>query len=488
MEARFLEAIIAYHKHETDRAIQILDELIQKEPEKKEYLEMKALTLKGTQSPEKTLEVYQRLYSIAAEADKGPYAYELGTVLTQLNRQSEAKPYFQKSIELHFNPIASHFYLGLGAFQQNNFIDAEKQFEIVAESDLVPFNVTGKYYLGICYLKLKNGSQGIQELVEVQHLTADSKPGEAVHTISEATEKMLVPFSKSQTFGNILFQTQYDSNVQQLPAGASNPVSGNNPSSLKLNLAGGGGYMTAPLNPIQWVFGYRMSYNYNLNRDTKGFEFFSNQFSVFANYHSLERTSTGLKMDGSFTFQNALSNPNNTQSSYQYQKYNSTIGAGPYVRHQLNRELRIEGELGVHKQNYYIDSQLSGTRWNGAVSLRSDRRDPYLNPGAHLTLEKNSTSGDSFYSSSYGVGLMNGMNLPNSLSVYQSFDFLFTGYSRNAQGRSDHNYTFRVNAAKFLSPKLSLLGDFSYTANLSTVSDVYTYHQVTTSFGVGYSL
>ncbi len=486
-ESRFAEAVVAYNKKQTAKAIQILDELVKVSPTRRDYLEMEALALKGTGDKKKSLEVYLKLYAVAPEAEKGPYAYEIGTLLTDTGKPQEARPYFEKAAELDFNPVPSHFYLGLNDYQASNFTSAENNFAFAADSDLYPFNVMSKYYLGIAYFKLLNGPQGVQELVDVHHMTGDLPNGDVLKTVHDATEKMLDPFKHGQWFGNLLIQSQYDSNVQLLPAGFSNPTSSSNPATFKMNLSAGGGYMTAPLDTIQWVAGYRASYNYNFNRDTQSFQFFTNNASLYANYNTLARTSGGIKLESSFSFQNALEDPTLPNSSYQYQKYNFLVGGGPYFRQQLDRIWKLEAELGIRKQKFYMDSNLSGTDYNGRVTFRSDYGSTYFNPGVSLLYENNRTDGDQFFYYSYGAGLLNTMGFAGALTVTETFDFIKANYSKSSPSRTDKNYALKVNVVKLLTSKLSALFDVGYITNSSTIPDAYSYHEFITSLGAGYT-
>jgi len=488
MESRFAEAVIAYNKRQTNKSLAILDELIQKAPDNREYLEMKALALKGTGDPKKSLEVYLRLYKVAKGAEKGPYAFELGTLYTALGNHKEAQAYFEKALELNFNKTASQFYLGLAAYQQANYADAEKNFSEVAQTTLAPFSVMAKYYLGISYFKLNNGSLGVQQLVAVRSETRDAKNGDLEKTIGDAANKMLDPFSRGQWFGNVVLQSQYDSNVQQLPTGYSNSTGTNNPATMKMNFSGGGGYMTAPLNTIQWVAGYRASYNYNLNSTTKGFEYFTNNASLYANYKALARTSAGLKIESSFAFQNTLTDGSDpTTGSYQYQKYNFTGGGGLYLHHQLNSAWKMEVEANARNQTFYTDPNLSGVDYTGRLSIHSDFGRRFFNPGASLVYENDRAKGDTFFYNAYGVGFSNTMNFPGAITFGQTLDLLFTGYSKDDPSRNDKNYTFRLNGVKLLSPKFSLLMDAGYIKNVSTQPDTFTYNEFETSLGIGYT-
>ncbi len=486
-EVRFAEAVIAYHRNQTDETLKILDELLSNDPKKREYLEMKALVLKDTKAPEKSLDVYLKLYETAAAGEQAPYAFEIATLLAQQNKMDDAAPYFQKAIDLDFNVAVSSFYLGLNLFQKANYVAAEKYLEVAADSQLMPFSVIGRYYLGICFFKLKSATLAIQELVDVRTQSRDAKSGDPVFAIAEATDKMLVPFSSGHWFGNLLLQSQYDSNIQQLPAGAVNQNGSSNPSTLKMMLSGGGGYMSAPVDPIQWVANYRAGYNYNFNSDTKSFEYFTNNASLYLNYRTLEKTSGGLKLESSFVFQNSLVDPTQLNGSYQYQKYNSTVGGGPYFRHQLNREWKLEAEVGLTSQHFYIDPRLTGTRYHANVLVQDDRRSQYFNPGASLLFEKNDTQGSQYLYSDIGIGLMNSMKFVGSISVIAEIDWMSTHYSQAVPIRSDQNFTFKLSGTKLLSDHYSLLCDLNYLTNSSNLASAYSYHQFTSSLGMGYS-
>jgi len=486
-ESRYDEAVIAYNKKQTQKALMILDELLGASPKNKEYLEMKALALKDKGDPKQSLSVYLRLYELATKSERGPYAFEVGSLYFQLGKLDLARPYFQKAADLKFNTVASEFYLGLLAFQNANYAEAEKNFLVASDSNLPPFTVMSRYYLGICYFKLNNGPQGVQQLVEVRKLTRGDNQDEATKTIGVAANKMLAPFALGQWFGNLVLQSQYDSNVQQLPAGAANPTGGTNPATMKMNFSGGGGYMTAPLNPIQFVAGYRATYNYNLNPSTKGFEYFTNDATMYLNYQALASTSAGIKMESTFAFQNSLVDPSNPTGAYSYQRYDFTYGGGAYYHWQLNRKWRLEAEVGARAQTFYSDPDLSGPDYTARVSLRSDLGRAYFNPGASLVFENDHAVSDEFYYSSTGVGLMNSMRFPGAITFLQSVDLLFSDYTKSSPVRLDKNLTVRLSGVKLLNPKFSLLADISYIDNNSTIATTYSYTEFLTSLGIGYT-
>ena len=124
-ESRYAEAVIAYNKKQTGEAVKILDELLKESPKNIEYLELKALALKGKGDEKASLTVYWMLYKEKPEKERGPYAYEIATILEKQKRTAEAKPYFLKSAELGFNVAASNLYIGLGEFNAGHYTDAE---------------------------------------------------------------------------------------------------------------------------------------------------------------------------------------------------------------------------------------------------------------------------------------------------------------------------------------------------------------------------
>jgi predicted Zn-dependent protease len=70
-ESRYAEAVIAFNKRKTEEAVKILNELLKESPLTVEYLELKALALKGKGDEKTSLEVYQQLYQAKPENERG---------------------------------------------------------------------------------------------------------------------------------------------------------------------------------------------------------------------------------------------------------------------------------------------------------------------------------------------------------------------------------------------------------------------------------
>ena len=490
-ESRYAEAVIAFNKKQTDEAVKILNELLVESPKNIEYLELKALALKGKGDEKESLKLYSDLYNAKPEKERGPYAFEIASILEKQKKTQEAKPYFEKSAELGFNVAASNLYIGLGAFNSALYAEAETFFNKITSCGIPEIELVAQYYISLCYFKMNASTRGVQELIEAKDvskkvLNSDSKNVNAKN-IFDASEKMLAPFSIGQWFGNAALMTQYDSNIQQLPAGSINTTATDNASTMKANFLAGIGYMSAPINTFQLVSGYRASYNKNFNSLTKGFEYFTNNASINLNYRALAKTTYSLKIDSNLVFQNSLIDPTNSKSGYENQKYNFTFGGGLAARHQLDRYWRAEAELNLHRQLYYADSNQSGQNSNINVSVRRTGGDSYFNPGISALFENNKANGNLNYYNAYGLGLSNFMTLSSTLTLNEGIDFLFTNYTKTLPLRTDANYSFKVGVIKNLPSKISLMADLNYIKNFSSIQDSYTYNRILASIGVGYN-
>ena len=491
-ESRYAEAVIAYNKRQTGDAVKILDELLKESPKNIEYLELKALALKGKGDDQSSLELYQQLYNAKPEKQRGPYAFEIASILEKQKKTSEAKPFFEKSAELGFNIAASNLYIGMGAFNATRYAEAETYFSKITNCGIPEIELIAQYYVSLCYFKLNFSTRGVQELIEAKDvaisvLKKDEKNTNALN-IQDASLKMLAPFSKGQWFGNAALMTQFDSNVQQLPIGTSNTSAASNAATLKENVLAGIGYMSAPINTFQLVSNYRASYNKNFNSLTKGFEYFTNNASFNLNYRALAKTSYGIKIDSNFVFQNSLSVPTDTSSAYIMQKYDFTLGGGLAIRHQLDRYWKLESEITLHSLKNYADSNQSGKNFNASISARRAGGDNYFNPGVGILFENNSADGSLDYYHAYGLGMSNTMTLPHELTLNEGFDFLFTDYTKTSPLRTDANYSIKVGAIKLLTPRISLMMDLNYIKNMSSIEASNTYNRFLTSIGVGYSI
>ncbi len=491
-ESRYAEAVIAFNKRKTEEAVKILNELLKESPLTVEYLELKALALKGKGDEKTSLEVYQQLYQAKPENERGPYAYEIASLLNKQNKFEEARPYFEKSAALKFNAGPSHLFLGIGHFNAARYTEAQLNFDQALGTGIIEIEMIAQYYKSLSLFKLYFSTRGVQEIVETETLAKkvlQNDPSNAnAKNILDASEKMLQPFSKGQWFGNAAFSTQYDSNIMQLPTGLSNTQGSSNASTIKENILAGLGFMSAPAGLVQIVAGYRASYNKNFNSDTKRYEYFTNNLSFNFNYKALAKTTYGLKLDSNFMFENAPIDPADAGSEFEFQKFNYTYGGGAYIRHQLNDYWRAEGEVNYRKQNYFSDSDQSGNNLNMSLSARRSAGDRYFNPGASLAYEINNANGSSIYYRAYGFGISNSMNFPALLTLNQGIDLLFSNYEKLDPVRKDSNMSFRLGALKFITPKISVMADLNYIKNISTVSTSYSYNRFMSSLGIGFTL
>src|SRR4051812_33596893 len=82
-EADYAQAVVAYNSREFDRALHLLDVLLQRSPQATEILELKALTLMASHKDPQAASTYESL--IRNQGDPvsqgaAPYQFELGMI------------------------------------------------------------------------------------------------------------------------------------------------------------------------------------------------------------------------------------------------------------------------------------------------------------------------------------------------------------------------------------------------------------------------
>jgi hypothetical protein len=122
------------------------------------------------------------------------------------------------------------------------------------------------------------------------------------------------------------------------------------------------------------------------------------------------------------------------------------------------------------------------------LTVQRETPDVFLNPGASLTLENNSASGDDWKYRGYTISLFDTVrpNANDTLSL--GLDIVRYDYYASFSGRSDTTLNPHLNALHKLSDKWALTGQVSYTTNASTEADDYSYNRFVIGFGVSRSL
>lgn len=486
LESLYSEAVLAFNRKQANEALRILDGILKQNPNHIESLELKALTLKAKGDEVKSIVVYERLLALKPIAERGAYHFELGVLLQQQKKNDQAKPHFEKAIELQTNVGPSHLFLGLILFTANDIASAKPHFEALRKDQNPEMQMVGRYYLGLIHFKNGYGGGGTSELMAARSIASDMPDNKMAQDIKAGIEKILAPFSKSQWYGNVAFLTQYDSNISQIPSvGEITPTAASGKSTLKLQLVGSVGRMSSPMRTVQIVGGYRVAVNKNLNGNTKTYEFATNTLTFYANVKPLSETTWGLKAEGAFSFQNRLED--SSTNAYTYGRYNFGGEFGPYIRSQFSPSWTGQLDVFLRPQKYYEDTSLSG---QGLYTRLSARKDGgiWWNPSFVAGFESNDTQSDEYRSQTLAFTIADTAKLSGSLTLTFGLDLLLVSYKDSALKRSDRSGTLRASVLRTLTPTMSLLGDLSLTNNVSTVPEAYSYNKVLLSAGISWTL
>lgn len=487
VESLYSEAVLAYNKQQSAEAIRILDEILKIKPNHVEALELKALTLKSTGDEKNSLETYKKLIQLKPEKERAPYYFESAVILNRQKKFPEAKADFEKALAGNFNPLPAHLFLGMIAFGGGDPAEAQGHFETVTKGGSDELALVAHYYLGLIHFKEGYAAGGTGELVKAREIAATLPDSQVAKDITAGSDKILEPFKNGQWFANITMMAEYDTNISEVPTGSAIPDVVAGAKTPKLTLSGGVGRMTSPLSTIQLVPSYRFNYNYNFNSDAKAYSFFTNTGSLYVNYKALSETTGGLKLEGSFTFQNQPKDPTDPNSSYTYSKYNFAGDIGPYIRTQLSPQTRLEWEAAFKPQTYYISDYLSGTDYETRGTIRYEAGKPYWNPGGHVVLERDNAQDPDWKFTSVGFGVFDVMRPTSKDTLTLETDYTIVDYSSSSAGRKDHDLTLHGSWLHPLSNNWSLLGDVAYTTNSSTEPDTYAYNRFVLGFGASKS-
>jgi tetratricopeptide (TPR) repeat protein len=488
-EALYSEALIAFHRQQIDEANRILDGLLSTQPNYAEALELRALILKEKGKEDDAAQIYEKLMAIRPPNQQAPYQYELGLVYFHRKEEAKAKSYFEKALMAGFNTTICRFFLGTIAFNQGNNRYAEYYFRKVARTPKSDIRLLALYYLGLIELRTNYPLAATRDLLAAEKLAQQLPPSATTQQIGDSAKQVLAPFQSSQVFASVTAMGEYNSNISQLPTSltsSSQSVSGQ--STGVFALSGGAGYMTAPLNDFQFVGSYHFALNLDTSSLTKNYQFVTNTVSAFLNYLPLAGTQAGFKVEGNFIFQDNPVDASDPTGSYQYTKYLLGAEIGPYFRYQISREVQTEFDLYFRPQSYYTETELSGLNTFARLSVKADLLEPYFNPSGYLEYEHDNTDSYDFKANTVGFGFSNLMKLTARDFVTPGIDFLFSVYAENELGRDDHTFMAHLDYAHVISSHFSVLGNVSYTDDVSTQSGTYSYTQALVGLGVSYNL
>jgi Tfp pilus assembly protein PilF len=488
VEAMYTEALLEFNKNNVQGAAKILDRVLRRDSQYLPALEMRALTLKISGDDNRAIDIYSQLIKLKPQAERGPYHYELATIYNKYKKFDLAKQHLLRCLYFKFNEVPSHLLYGTIAFNEGNYAEAEKSFSFVKSKAPDEIKLVAQYYLGLVNFRMGYGAIATAEILDARTLAQNLPGNKAAAGILTATDQILGPFQKSRWFTNLTLVSQYDSNAAQLPLGISNPVQLSGKSTPKINFSGGVGWMGAPLNSIQLVANYRLSTNKNMNSNTRSLEFVTNSLSVYANYRPLSVYSGGLRVDSNFIFQNQAESPSDLNTAYVYGKSSLTTEVGPFFRFFVQKYLSVQTDLYYRIQDSYLYPTQDGGSFGTRINFRANTVNLLFNPGWGINIEKSNAAGEEVRYLAYGASLSNSMRLSSQDTVSASIDFLRTNYVDSALGRSDMNFPFRMNWSHMFNLRWTLMCDFSYVINSSSIPDSYSYNRITTGLGIGWSL
>lgn len=487
-EVLFAEAVLAHHRKQTQEVLGKLNELLVETPNHIEALELKALTLKSTGGDKDAVSTYRKLLELKPPAERGPYHYELGMIYQKHKKTDAAKGQFEASIKRGFNPIPSHFFAGNIDFSAGKFSSAERHFDSVTQLTSGEMGLASHFYLGLVYLKTGAGTAGIQQVVKASELSKSFEGSQVANDISGASSKILDTFTKGQWFGNFSLMSQYDSNISLIPTGSVDTSQTSGKATAKGTLIAGGGYMSPALSALQYVAGYRLTTNKNLNAETRNYEYFTSVPSLYLNIKPLSRWSGGLKLEGVHLFQNQLQDSANPDSAYVYRQYSLSGEVSPYFKFRLNPTLFVQMDVGYRVANNYSDDEGDGNATLARLSFTREAGSEYFNPALNLGYERNDASGSSYSYSVVSASLQNTLRLRGAQQLKIGLDYSSTDYFEDTAGRSDTNLTYKLGWVKPVTPAWSMVADFSLISNSSSIAESYNYSRYNSAFGISWNL
>lgn len=487
VESMYSEAVLAYNRKQSDEAVSILDRLLQGQPNHVEALELKALALKEKGKDAQSLDVYRKLLELKPPHERGPYHFQVGVIFNDEKKPELARPHFEQAVLLKFNEVPSHLFLGLISFNAGDFFAAQGHFEQVSKHGSTELKVVARYYLGMVNFKSGFAAGGTSELIAARKLSVEVPESKMARDIRGAAEKILEPFNQGQWFANLAVLTGYDSNIAQISTqGQASSTASSGMSTPKMTFSGGIGHMDSPLQTMQLVGSLRSSFNRNFNSLTHSYEYASATGSVYLNFTPLQTWSWGLKFEGTSTFQNQLQD--GSTDRYLYAPYNFSGETGAFFRNNWDRYNQYQLDLYLRPAKYVSDDSQTGHSLYARGSWRHDTGSKAWNPGSYLSVEKSTTTSLDYGYQSVGAGVYDVLRPGTRDTINLSLDIYQRNYPQASLARTDRNFVLRTNLVHALMGRYSILGDLSYTKNISTIEESYSYNEWNFSVGVSWTL
>jgi tetratricopeptide (TPR) repeat protein len=488
-EAEYAEAVLAYNARKNADAIRILDTIVRRSPGHLSSLEMLALLQKAQGDEKESLATYQKLLKAKPPKERGPYHFEVATLLFKRKNFEKARSFFTYALRLRFNEVACHFFLGLIDLGAKRFNSASDHFESVIASGNHEYSVAAHYYLGVAQFQLGAGTEGTAELLESRDRAREFPKSPLAQQVSKASIEALKPQEGSRWYGTVSVIAQNDSNVQLTPDSVAD-AQASGKSSPKLTLSGSVGRMSSSLNDWQWVPSFQTVVNRNLNADAAEAQFVTSTLMLFLNRRPLASSTWGLKAAGTSTFQYLLE----SDSSGSYAPFSATGDFGPYAKLRLARNWKLSLE-GAFKPQLFLTDEVSGTsqRSGSSYYLRTSVRTDsglksWLKPELSLSGEYLQTQGVDYRGTSLGADFSNTARILGRDALNLGVSAQWINYPDRADGaRADLTLTLKTSYIMPLSSSVALLADISWTKNTSNVESLYSYTKFLVGAGVNLS-
>ncbi len=502
-EASYSEAVVSFNLKEYQKALEQLNALLVKSAKQIEFLELKALVLKGAKDEKGALNTYSELISAKLESkaprkELAPYYFEAGVLTFRKNRLKEARLDFEESVRSGFNTIAAKFFLGNIAFKESRWDDANQYFAAVAAAKNPELSPAASFYQGRTALKQGDSSGAYEAFsaakASAQEIISSSKETPELQAsakeILDNAIQALGPYDRSSFFGGVTLLAGYDSNVLAVPSSQTS-IQTTGQDSVMTIFQGGVGYMSSPARDFQFVPSYRTSLNYNFNQDTRLGDFFTHTASLYVTRKPLARTSFGLKLEGTLTFQNQL---DSTTDKSKFEPYSLQGSLGPYFKTVLAPGWLTGADLVFIPHREYGDPDTSeeyrrsGQEENLRAWIRRDSTARFWNPSFALVFDHNNTSGTEFRSTGLGFEFNDPLKLNERMDITPTASFTYTSYpDRTLGARKDKLFTLGANAVYRWTSHIAFLANVQYYNNLSNVEDTYQYNRYTISSGASYN-
>jgi len=476
-EATYSEAVIAYHQKKLKLSMEIIEGLLQQNPDYLDALELRSVHLKDLRRDAERIPVLEKILAVKPEGQRGPVLFELGLLQQKKGSVDEAKRSFEGAADLGFNVVPARLMAGMLAFNAGDMVAAERNMVEVRRRGSTEMRIAGAYYLGLVNFKRGNGALGAAYLVEARRLARKNPDLPVSRQLASPIEQVLEPFRKSQWFLNLSMLGQYDSNIQQIPTSAS-AQQGSSRSTPKTTLLAGFGYMGPPLAELQFVPSYRFNANKNFASGLDAYEYASNTLALSINWRALARFSAGMKAELTHSFQNFEGS---------YRSYTAAGDFGPFIKWTQSENLQFQLEASLRPIANFAQADLGGIGSGFRLSYRRDGATRFFNPTLAAGFDASGTRNATYRSQAWSASLSNLIRLPGDHQLTPGIDYLLTDYADAVPVRNDQTLSLRMAWAHPISAQWTALGDLAFTSNSSNIPGSYTFSRWVAGLGLSYS-